>query len=373
MDTHVVARLSKLDEVLNQTRAEYHNRERLRTDVASLLRACHTLQPRSGSFSNGGRSVELFYLYGVLPIAYKGAEYNVPVTLYFDHAYPKQPPRCFVTPTPGMALKAGHQHVDEGGMVHVPYLTSWREKTSTLTELVTLVTSAFSVAPPVYATAVTPKPTSSAPLPQAEGGGGATGSTEPPGRGRFGSGQPSYGRAHSASRPRAGTGDQLTTVGRSRKEALVKSASEAARDRWPSAFARLAKELKEQLDMQEQLQAEDLDDLGGTNDADNQQALNCLAEELALGELLIGLDELLAAQKITLEDFLREVRDVSRKQFLCRAQRLKSAAVSAAAAPAPEVADSIRHLPMGGQQALKASGTSTSGLADRSVAGGRRL
>jgi len=328
-----------------------------------------------GSFSNGGRSVELFYLYGVLPIAYKGAEYNVPVTLYFDHAYPKQPPRCFVTPTPGMALKAGHQSVDEGGMVHVPYLTSWKEKTSTLTELVTLVTSAFSAAPPVYATAVTPKPTSSAPLPQAEGG-GATGSTELSARGRFGQGggQPStYARANSASRPRAGTGDRLTTIGRSRKEELVKSASEAIRDRWPSAFARLVKELKEQLDMQEQLQAEDLDDVGVTNDADNQQALNCLAEELALGELLIGLDELLAAQKITLEDFLREVRDVSRKQFLCRAQRLKSAAVSAAAAPAPEVADSIRHLPLGGQQALKASGTSTSGLADRSVTGGRRL
>lgn len=373
MDTHVVARLSKLDEVLNQTRAEYQNRERLRTDVASLLRACHTLQPRSGSFSNGGRSVELFYLYGVLPIAYKGAEYNVPVTLYFDHAYPRQPPRCFVTPTPGMALKAGHQSVDEGGMVHVPYLASWKEKTSTLTELVTLVTSAFSAAPPVYATAGTQKPTSSAPLPQAEG---ATGSKDLSARGRSGQGggQPSaYARANSASRPRAGTGDRLTTIGRSRKEELVKSASEAIRDRWPSAFARLVKELKEQLDLQEQFQVEHLDDVGVTNDADNQQALNCLAEELALGELLIGLDELLAAQKITLEDFLREVRDVSRKQFLCRAQRLKSAAVSAAAAPAEEVADSIRHLPLGGQQALKASGTSTSGLADRSVTGGRRL
>jgi len=358
---------------LNQTRAEYQNRERLRTDVASLLRACHTLQPRSGSFSNGGRSVELFYLYGVLPIAYKGAEYNVPVTVYFDQAYPMAPPRCFVTPTPGMALKAGHQHVDEGGMVHVPYLTSWKEKTSTLTELVALVTSAFSAAPPVYATAAQPKPTVSTPLPQGEGG-GATGSTEPSRRGRIGSGsgQPSaYARAHSASRQRSG--EQLPAFARQRKEALVQSASEALRERWPSTLGRVVKELKEQLDMQEQLQVEDLDDLGVTNDADNQQALNCLAEELALGELLIGLDELLAAQKITLEDFLREVRDVSRKQFLCRAQRLKSAAVSAAAAPAPEVADSIRHLPLGGQQALKASGTGTSGLADRSVTGGRRL
>jgi|Transcript_82442 ESCRT-I complex subunit TSG101 len=373
MDTHVVARLSKLDEVLNQTRADYQNRERLRADVASLLRTCHTLQPRSGSFSNGGRSVELFYLYGVLPIAYKGAEYNVPVTVYFDQAYPKQPPRCFVTPTPGMALKAGHPHVDEGGMVHVPYLTSWKEKTSTLTELVALVTSAFSAAPPVYATAVQPKPTMSSPPPQVEGG-GATGSTEASGRSRIGQGgaQPStYARAHSGSRPR--TGEQLSNFSRSRKDALVQSASEAVRERWPSTFARLVKGLKEQLDTQEQLQAEDLDDLGGTNDSDNQQALNCLAEELALGELLIGLDELLAAQKITLEDFLREVRDVSRRQFLCRAQRLKSAAVSAAAAPAPEVADSIRQLPMGGQQALKASGTSSSGLADRWLTGGRRL
>lgn len=369
MDTHVAARLTKLDEVLNQTRAEYQNRERLRSDVGSLLRACHTLQPRSGSFSSSGRSVDLFYLYGVLPITYKGAEYNVPVTVYFDQPYPKQPPRCFVTPTPGMALRAGHQHVDEGGMIHLPYLSSWRERSSTLTELVTLVISAFSVAPPVYATAAPSKPSPAAALPQMAAA-GAAGADQFLRDGRGRSPQPAYSRAPSAGRPRNG---EPAAFARSRREALVQSASEALRERWPDALNPVVGELKDQLDTRKQLQAEDPDELGDAVDLDDQQALDCLAEELALDEFLIALDELLGAHKITLEDFLREVRDVSRRQFLCRRQRLKSIAVSAASAPPEEAADLMRHIPPGGPQPLKATGISPAGLADRPMTGGRRL
>mmetsp|Transcript_111562 Transcript_111562/g.360086 ORF Transcript_111562/g.360086 Transcript_111562/m.360086 type:complete len:348 (+) Transcript_111562:44-1087(+) len=347
MDTHVAARLTKLEEVLTQTRAEYQNRERLRSDVASLLQACHTLQPRSGSFSNGGRTVELFYLYGVLPITYKGVEYNVPVTVYFDQPYPKHPPRCFVTPTPGMALRAGHQHVDEGGMIHVPYLTSWKERSSTLTELLAIVTAAFSLAPPVYSTAA------------ARSGGEEWG-----GRGSRGCSPEPRGQ-----RPRAERG----SLSRGRREALLQSAAAALQERWAPALQPAVAELREQLAARRQLQAEEPQGLGDEADLDGLQALECLAEELALDELLVALDELLAARRITTEDFLREVRDASRRQFLCRAQRLKSAAAAAAAAPAPEAADSVRHVPPSGQQALRATGIGASGLADRPCLAGRRL
>ncbi|CAK0805236.1 unnamed protein product, partial [Prorocentrum cordatum] len=74
--------------------------------------------------------------------------------------------------------------------------------------------------------------------------------------------------------------------------------------------------------------------LRGAQDPDTQQVLNCLAEEHALEEFLVALDELLAAKLVSLEAFLREVRDASRRQFMCRTQRQKAAAAVWAAHPA---------------------------------------
>merc|ERR1712060_909598 len=100
-------------------------------------------------------------------------------------------------------------------------------------------------------------------------------------------------------------------------------------------------------ELRSKLQAPDADS-GTSADPDSDQALDCLAEELALEEMLVCLDELFAAQKLGLDDFLREVRDVSRRQFIVRAQRLKSATASAAAAPVSSISERARHLPPGG-------------------------
>merc|ERR1712039_951244 len=95
-------------------------------------------------------------------------------------------------------------------------------------------------------------------------------------------------------------------------------------------------EVNDQIDLRARLEATDASTgAGDPGDPDSEQALESLAEELALEELLVSLDDLFAAQKISLDDFLREVRDVSRRQFIVRAQRLKSASVAAAAAPMP--------------------------------------
>merc|ERR1740116_707156 len=106
----------------------------------------------------------LLYLHGVIPITYSGATYNIPVTIYFDPPYPSQPPRCFVTPTAGMALKTGHPHVDTGGMIYLPYLNAWSSHRSTLPDLLTIIASTFSSQPPVYSPAGAPaaKPQSQA-------------------------------------------------------------------------------------------------------------------------------------------------------------------------------------------------------------------
>jgi len=68
----------------------------------------------------------------------------------------------------------------------------------------------------------------------------------------------------------------------------------------------------------------DVDSLRDEGTPDHRQVLDCLAEEQALEEYLVALDELHGAGKIKIDDFLREVRDVSRRRFMCKVQRLKA-------------------------------------------------
>ncbi|KAF4701793.1 hypothetical protein FOZ63_014234, partial [Perkinsus olseni] len=117
----------------------YPNLPRLRQDITSLLQTIQSLRPNVGVFGSGRNQVQLFYLYGTVPIVFSGATYNIPMTVYFDPPYPSVPPRCFVSPTAGMSIKPRHQHVDHNGMVYLPYLNTWSPYSSTLPELITII------------------------------------------------------------------------------------------------------------------------------------------------------------------------------------------------------------------------------------------
>jgi ESCRT-I complex subunit TSG101 len=129
----------------------YQNTARLRQDVAALLYNCATLRPNVGSFQSGPGMITLFYLSGVIPITYSGANYNIPVTIYLDPPYPNQPPRVFVTPTADMAIKPNHKSVDMNGRVYLPELTRWNSYSSNLVSIVGVLSSIFSHEPPVHA------------------------------------------------------------------------------------------------------------------------------------------------------------------------------------------------------------------------------
>jgi len=421
MDGDAASRITKLDEVLRQVPYQYQNRDKLRNDVANLLRSCHTLQPMSGTFSGNGRQVTLFYLYGVLPISYRGATYNIPVTVYFDPPYPRSAPRCFVTPTGKMAVTKNHPNVDQGGMVVFPYLSSWNDRCC-LVDLVAAMSSLFCVNPPVYSTEHSAshsshaRPQSSAQQASGESSGlmGAIG-------GFLGMGQqptpqpptavatpvqpvrpvqptPPVVAAHVVARPVQAGGPQG-----SRKDVLVRKATEALKERWRFVVEPLVEEANGQLERRAELRGEaekveeqlailkaeearhqeqvqqvealeaqlgafvaanegkepDPDDLREDLDADSRQVLDLLAEELSLEEFLVAMDELLAARKISIDDFMREVRDVSRRRFMCQVLRQKSeAAVRRAteeAAPAPTVVIA-RPVTDDGRRVLVASG-----------------
>jgi len=368
------ARLAKLEEVLSQLPPRYSDKRRLRNDVAALLRQCQTLQPVVGTFSGNGRQVCLFYLHGVLPINYNGAAYNIPVTIYFDDHYPRGPPRCFVTPSKGMALKPQHSMVDSGGMVYLPYLSNWNQHSS-LTELTGLITSAFSSAPPVYATAQAPAQQPDAASAMWSAMAGFFGGGQPPNQPQ---GQPS-GRPQMAQPVAAAQQTQsqqpvatvtAVPVPTNCKEQLALEVTQALRDRWRFVVEPLVEDLNQQKklhgdlekavqvvreDLQElKLEADrsmeheaglreaegrlsafveantgremDPDTLRDEADPDTRQVLDCLSEECALEEFLAAVDEMLTERKITTEDFLREIRDVSRRQFMCRQLRQKCTA-----------------------------------------------
>ena len=52
-----------------------------------------------------------------------------PVTIWVPHAYPRESPILYVTPTKDMAVRPG-QYVSGEGRVYHPYLASWREDVS---------------------------------------------------------------------------------------------------------------------------------------------------------------------------------------------------------------------------------------------------
>merc|ERR1712151_817964 len=142
------------------------------------------------------------------------------------------------------------------------------------------------------------------------------------------------------------TGDVFS---HSRRDVLAAELADAVRSRWPIVLGPVVDEVNDQIDLRARLEATDASTgAGDPGDPDSGQALESLAEELALEELLVSLDDLFAAQKVSLDDFLRKVRDVSRRQFIVRAQRLKSATASAASAPKPAASERANPLPPGG-------------------------
>mmetsp|Transcript_76646 Transcript_76646/g.144408 ORF Transcript_76646/g.144408 Transcript_76646/m.144408 type:complete len:398 (+) Transcript_76646:19-1212(+) len=356
LDSQTIARLQKLEHAVQQVGFTYSDRNRLHSDVQTLLRDVRTLHPHHGTFSAGGRTLTLFYLYGVVPISYKGNPYNIPVTIYFDPPYPRSAPRCFVTPSQNMMLKSGHRNVDQGGMIHLPCLSNW-DDSSNLPDLVANIASIFSFEPPVHSTSATPRQQHTY---------AATQSLQTT-------------SAYPATRAQAMPVVQAHSIAPNRHTEKARELEKKAKEVWNKEIkaivddtnqqlARLAKleEQSEKADaeivrlqsaaaahkereaelaaMEQSLQnfvkenrgkTPDPDSFTDNLDGDSEQVLNLLAEELACEDFLVALDELLTAGKISMEDFLRETRNVSRDQFMLKAKRTKAAAAVAQAAGVP--------------------------------------
>jgi len=74
-----------------------------------------------------GRTQLLIQLTGTIPIQFRNSTYNIPVSIWIQRAYPREPPIVYVTPTNDMLVRKG-KHVDVSGRVEGGYLEAWSRK-----------------------------------------------------------------------------------------------------------------------------------------------------------------------------------------------------------------------------------------------------
>ncbi|KZV34996.1 protein with unknown function [Dorcoceras hygrometricum] len=109
----------------------------IRQHLLHLTEAYPSLQPKTAVFNhNDGRTVNLLQADGTVPMSFQGVTYNIPVLIWLMEAYPRQVPFVLVNPTRDMIIKRPHPFVSPNGVVSIPYLQTWVFPGSNLVELV---------------------------------------------------------------------------------------------------------------------------------------------------------------------------------------------------------------------------------------------
>ncbi|KAI3395391.1 hypothetical protein diail_1382 [Diaporthe ilicicola] len=133
--------------------SEYHDVNRTYNDVAQALSQYPSLAPRTDvhTFPNGSSAL-LLHISGTIPVNFRGTTYRFPVSIWVPHAYPREPPLVYVTPTETMVVRPG-QHVDPQGQVYHPYLVGWADfwDKSNLLDFLGVLRDVFAKEPPVVA------------------------------------------------------------------------------------------------------------------------------------------------------------------------------------------------------------------------------
>ncbi|KAK3375724.1 ESCRT-I component [Lasiosphaeria ovina] len=133
--------------------SEYHDVTRTYNDVAQALSQYPSLSPRTDvhTFPNGASAL-LLHLSGTIPVLFRGTTYRFPISLWVPHAYPREAPLVYVTPTDSMVVRPG-QHVDPQGQVYHPYLVGWSTfwDKSSIMDFLAILRDVFAKEPPVIA------------------------------------------------------------------------------------------------------------------------------------------------------------------------------------------------------------------------------
>lgn len=112
----------------------------------ALLSISNSLAPRTEHFTyDDGRTQLLLTLKGTIPIAFRGATYNIPLAIWVPFNYPVEECLFYVVPTSNMLVRPSNK-VELSGRVHMQELGQLELK-----DAVEALKRLFQKEPPVYA------------------------------------------------------------------------------------------------------------------------------------------------------------------------------------------------------------------------------
>jgi len=130
----------------------YIDRPRVTLDATSVRAKYPSLLSKAETYVHeDGRENRLLVLHGTLPMHYQGSVYNIPVEIFVPEKYPLEPPLAYVRPTSTMDLKPRHPHMSIEGRVYLPYLSQWQGLSHNLVTLCDEMARIFGLDPPVFA------------------------------------------------------------------------------------------------------------------------------------------------------------------------------------------------------------------------------
>jgi len=132
------------------SKVKHRNPDLVKRDILTSLHHYRGLIPKPDKFIfNDGVTRDMINIYGTIPVPYKGQNYNIPVSLWILDSHPYHAPICYVKPTAEMQIKVS-KHVDQSGKIYLPYLHEWSHPKSELLGLIQILIVTFSEQPPVY-------------------------------------------------------------------------------------------------------------------------------------------------------------------------------------------------------------------------------
>ncbi|XP_076683954.1 tumor susceptibility gene 101 isoform X2 [Andrena cerasifolii] len=368
---------------IRQGLSKYQNPDITRKHVMSVLNIYTGLQCEAKEFVfNDGSRKELFNLQGTIPVSYNGTCYNIPVSIWLMDTHPNNAPICYVRPTADMTIKVS-MFVDHNGKIYLPYLHDWLPHSSDLLSLIQIMIVTFGEQPPVYSKprqdaqpSTTPYPVQSFMHMPGTGGHAPASSSFPyPGYGSYGGAASNYPSQNYGSYPYPSTtqpggvmpgtaGGSGTITEEHIRASLLSAVEDKLRRRLKEQFSQLLAELetlrrthqeltsgsahlselfdklqKEKSEIEKNItilqdkeaelekeiaklsdnQSIDVDEAVTTIAPLYKQMLNAFAEEAATEDAIYYLGEGLRCSIIDLDAFLKQVRQLSRRQFMLRA------------------------------------------------------